>query len=272
MKNLIVALFALLALNTIACDNLEDEFEDAAKKAVKGDGYVCEPGAVQQCFCPGDVDEPTGAQRCNTNGRFWWKCYCSTTTEGNGEFWENCDGCGSGDCGEEEELEPVEEDTDEELEPEVDTGDETGIDDTLWDEDDEVDPQPTPDGFIRFGTFDIMEEQITVDDYLECNDALVCHLYNGGACGSGFTNAFLRNDGTQAANCLNWGQAEQYCRWRGMRLPTLDEWEVSEEYTTDSGYQDWLSQLGLAADVNNTIIYDPASLRPEVGVRCVRDI
>lgn len=74
--------FVCLVFVVAGCDEAKDEAKKLAKKAVSGDGYVCEPGDTQQCWCPDDGDDPTGAQRCNTNGKFWWKCYCSTTDDG----------------------------------------------------------------------------------------------------------------------------------------------------------------------------------------------
>lgn len=263
----LVWVLGLVCLASFGCENLEDDAKKLMNKTVKGDGYVCEPGETQMCWCPDDGEDPTGAQRCNTNGKFWWKCYCSTTDDA--EFQDLDRSCKdkntNEECScEEEDAIPIDED---------DVGDPDDIVKVDPIEDDETDPvQTNPDpnedkdpvddvrkvefvemdsGTFQMGSlysdtkadddeypmhpvymqnFLIMKTEVTVGMYRKCVDSGECDapLQTSGCTPSyGHNNFFKDNSENHAVNCVDWFRAEAFCEFIHARLPSESEWEYA---------------------------------------------
>ena len=75
---------------------------------------------------------------------------------------------------------------------------------------------------IRFvESFEIEASEVTVGAYRECVEADRCSEPRaGGAC-----NWARSGRERHPQNCIDWNQANAYCEWKGMRLPTEWEWE-----------------------------------------------
>jgi formylglycine-generating enzyme required for sulfatase activity len=72
--------------------------------------------------------------------------------------------------------------------------------------------------------------EVSVADYLECIEAGACEVPKDEQVlcqrGSSYTNQ-PAPPLVHPVNCVSWEQAQDYCRWRGKRLPSSDEWEAA---------------------------------------------
>ena len=92
-------------------------------------------------------------------------------------------------------------------------------------------PEAEPDGGTRgdnqrsklLPAFAIDRTEVTAEQYASCVRATACAAVDPKArrCNVNRGAAFRRHP----ANCVTWGQADAFCRWRDARLPTSDEWE-----------------------------------------------
>jgi formylglycine-generating enzyme required for sulfatase activity len=87
----------------------------------------------------------------------------------------------------------------------------------------------SPPREVELEAFWLDRTEVSMADYLACLDA--------GACTAPKPDEFScerRSYATQPdpplghpVNCVSWDQAQDYCRWKGKRLPSSDEWEAA---------------------------------------------
>ncbi|MBN2693608.1 SUMF1/EgtB/PvdO family nonheme iron enzyme [bacterium] len=73
--------------------------------------------------------------------------------------------------------------------------------------------------------FKIDQYEVTVEDYQKCVEQGRCSLTNLYNDESLFCNYGKAGKEKHPMNCINWYGANEYCRWKGKRLPREAEWE-----------------------------------------------
>jgi len=82
-------------------------------------------------------------------------------------------------------------------------------------------PSSATDGPATVGRFYLDVTEVTASAYAACVTAGGCSRPGGGArCTFG-----VAGKERHPVNCVDWTQAERYCRWAGRRLPSEVEWE-----------------------------------------------
>ena len=110
--------------------------------------------------------------------------------------------------------------------------------------DSECDNDEKPGRTVDLPTFFIDRTEVTVNAYAACVRARRCsdhHLGGYEFPGQDFMESKYCNwkqpgRGEHPINCVNWNQAEQYCAWKGHRLPTEPEWEKAARGTDGRKY------------------------------------
>jgi formylglycine-generating enzyme len=83
----------------------------------------------------------------------------------------------------------------------------------------------SPPHRVAVAAFSIDATEVTVDAYRACVEATRCPadgLTEVAAC-----NWATPGRGPHPMNCVDWNEADIYCRWLGKRLPTEEEWEFA---------------------------------------------
>jgi formylglycine-generating enzyme required for sulfatase activity/TolB-like protein len=76
---------------------------------------------------------------------------------------------------------------------------------------------------VNVAAFSLGKTEVTVDAYARCVRAGACtEPKDGGSCNWGKSDK-----ANHPINCVNWEQANAFCRWIGGRLPTPEEWEYA---------------------------------------------
>lgn len=101
----------------------------------------------------------------------------------------------------------------------------------------------TPARDVTVADFSIDKTEVTVGAYRECVSHGGCeparmaekHEYH-------WCNWRLADHENHPVNCINWTNADRYCRWVNKRLPTQDEWEFAARSRARYGKRPWPGQ------------------------------
>jgi formylglycine-generating enzyme required for sulfatase activity/uncharacterized protein with von Willebrand factor type A (vWA) domain len=81
----------------------------------------------------------------------------------------------------------------------------------------------TPAHPVTVSSFLLDDIEVTVGAYAECVASGACTPADTGS----YCNAGKADRQSHPINCVDYAQAQSYCRWRGGRLPTEEEWEYA---------------------------------------------
>jgi len=98
--------------------------------------------------------------------------------------------------------------------------------------DSECDSNEKPGRTRSLDTFRIDRSEVTLAAYGECVDAGACSAPDSGR----FCNWGCFDRTQHPVNCVDWNQALGYCKWRGARLPSEQEWEKAARGTDGRKY------------------------------------
>ncbi|MCB1876873.1 MAG: formylglycine-generating enzyme family protein [Chromatiales bacterium] len=125
-----------------------------------------------------------------------------------------------------------------------------------------------PPGGIRVNVpaFQIDRKEVTVAEYRTCVTAGACSRPYGMQ-----TTHYCNYDNParddHPVNCLDWGQAQDYCHWVGARLPREAEWEKAARGGTSGPYP-WGQEADCTHAILDEISPTPSATEPD---GCGRD-
>ena len=97
-------------------------------------------------------------------------------------------------------------------------------------------PREKPPHRVKLSAFCMDKTEVTVAAYRQCTK----EARNGVTCaapGTGtFCNGAAADRETHPINCVDWTQADTYCRWAGAALPTEAQWEYAARGTDGRKY------------------------------------
>ena len=115
--------------------------------------------------------------------------------------------------------------------------------------DTECEDDERPGRMVEVSTFQIDQFEVTVAAYATCVDAGGCRLPGT----SSGCNWEVADRLSHPINCVDWGQAGEYCGWAGKQLPTEAQWEKAARGTDGRVYPWGNSFDATRANVNGTV-------------------
>ena len=100
----------------------------------------------------------------------------------------------------------------------------------------DLDESPRKKFFID--AFAMDKHEVTVGEYAQCVKAGQCEKPRDKS-DSRFCNWGYPDKDSYPVNCVNWNQAQGYCRWKGKRLPTEAEWEKAARKGSEESIYPW---------------------------------
>ncbi len=92
-------------------------------------------------------------------------------------------------------------------------------------------PDEEPQRTVNLDAFWIDRNDVTVDEYDACVSAGACDDPKGTHAVVPNCNWGAANRGNYPINCVDWHQADDYCQWVDMQLPTEAQWEKAARGT-----------------------------------------